>query len=92
MLHAGLDSARIVNSLHKYVNVSVLLKVKADKEGKIIRYIDQVCFFSREKETNHAVLVVENGKLHKERIPATVRERVEAELGNDMFAYYGGNE
>ena len=90
MLHGGQDATRIANSLHKYVNISVLLKVKPSSDGKIIRYIDQVCFFSRENQTNHAILVVEKGKLHKDRVPDEARERIEAELGHDMFAYFGG--
>lgn len=90
MLRGGQDANRITNSLHSYVNMSVLLKLKADAEGRIHRTIDQVCFFSREEECNHAVLVVEDGKLYKERIPAKARERIEAEIGADMFAYLGG--
>lgn len=84
MLPGG-DAVRIANSLHSYVNVSVLLKLKTKVDGKIIRYIDQVCFFSREENINNAILVVENGKLHKDRIPSAKRERMEEELGYDMF-------
>jgi len=90
MLHGGQAASRVVNSLHSYVNISVLLKLKAMGDGRILRYIDQVCFFSRENEINRRVLVVEKGKLHKERIPSEARERIEAEIGQDMFSYYGG--
>jgi len=87
MLHGGQDAQRILNSLHSYVNISVLLKLKASADGKIRRYIDQVCFFTRDNDRNTAILVVENGKLYKDRIPVSVRVRIEAELGQDMFAY-----
>ena len=90
MLHGGGDSTRIANALHQYVNICVLLKVKTEPDGKLIRYIDQVCFYSRDKETNKAVLVVEKGKLHKDRVPVSARERIEAELGYDMFSYFEG--
>lgn len=92
MLHGGADAQRILNSLHCYVNISVLLKLKAGADGRIFRYIDQVCFFSRDDEENknHAVLVVEDGKLFKDRIPAEARKRIEKELGADMFAHIGG--
>ena len=76
MLHSGNDASRIINSIHNYVNVSVLLKLKVDVKGKIYRYIDQVCFFSRKNDKNSAVLVVENGVLHKERIPIDVKDRL----------------
>ena len=80
------DVQRIVNSLYKYVNVSVLLKIKTGRDGTLIRYIDQVCFFTREEDVNNAVLVVENGKLYKDRVPHTVRERIEEEIGGSMFS------
>ena len=88
----GHDAARITNSLHDYVDVSVLLKLKADKDGRIFRYIDQVCFFSRQDGVNDAVLVVEDGKLYKDRVPPKIRRQIEAELGEDLFAYLGGVE
>ncbi len=90
MLGGGQDATRIANSLHNYVNVSVLLKLKADASGRIFRYIDQVCFFSREDNENKAVLVVEDGKLYKDRVPEKARRRIESEIGTDIFAYLGG--
>ena len=33
---------------------------------------------------------MEEGELHKERVPLKVRERIERELGADMFSYLGG--
>ena len=90
MLHAGQEAQRIVNSLYSYVNITVLLKLKTDTKGNVYRYIDQVCFFTRENDRNLAILVVEDGFLHKERLPKEVKERIEQELGHDIFAYYGG--
>lgn len=87
MLHNGANAERVRASLHSYVNMSVLLKLKASADGRIRRYIDQVCFFSRDDimDKNHAVLVVKNGKLFKERIPKDARERIEESIGHDMF-------
>ena len=89
MLHAGRDAGRITDALHTYVNMSVLLKLKTGPNGSIIRYVDQVCFFLRKEEQNHAVLVVEKGKLHKDRVPSAVKEQIEDELGYDMFSCSG---
>lgn len=91
LLHSGLDAPRILNALHSYVNISVLLKLRTQTDGTICRYIDQVCFFTREEEKNSAILVVEDGKLFQERIPSKTRLRMEKELGNDIFAYLGGD-
>ena len=90
MLRGGQDTERILNSFYSYVNISVLLKLKVGVDGKISRYIDQVCFFFRESDKNNAVLVVENGKLYKNRIPPKKRAQIEAELGADMFTFLGG--
>lgn len=87
MLHDGANAERVRASLHSYVNMSVLLKLKASPDGKIRRYIDQICFFSRDDITdkNQAVLVADKGILYKERIPAEVRNRIEEAIGHDMF-------
>ena len=90
MLHDGANAERVRASLHSYVNISVLLKVKTSADGKIRRYIDQVCFFSRdnEEEKNKAVLVVEDGTLYKDRIPAKAKKRIEEAIGQDIFKRY----
>ena len=87
MLHDGANAERVRASLHSYVNMSVLLKLKASPDGKIRRYIDQICFFSRDDiaDKNHAVLVADKGKLYKERIPAEVRSRIEEAIGHGLF-------
>jgi len=87
MLHDGVNAERVRASLHSYVNMSVLLKLKASPDGKIRRYIDQICFFSRDDITdkNKAVLVADKGVLYKDKIPAEVRERIEEAIGHDMY-------
>lgn len=94
MLRKGRASAEILSSLYTYVNVSVLLKLRLDMEGKIHRYIDQVCFFTRDAERNKnlAVLVVEDGKLYKDRVPEKVKRHIEKELGCSMFSSVEGND
>lgn len=87
MFHGGRDAERVLNSLHSYVNMSVLMKIKTSADGRIYRYIDQVCFFSRDNnmDKNYAVLVVEDGKLHKDRMPYIARKRIEEAIGHDIF-------
>ena len=51
----GVDADRVANSLYNYVDITVLLKLKADVDGKIYRYIDQVCFLSRENNKNQEI-------------------------------------
>ena len=86
MLHGGQETERVLNSLHSYVDVGVLMKLKSTIDGKLHRYVDQVCFFERDGEKNHAILVVEDGVLHKERMPQHLMERMELELGTGVFS------
>lgn len=87
MLHGGANAERVRASLHSYVNMSVLLKLKASSDGKIRRYIDQICFFSRDDifDKNNVALVVDKGILDKDKIPVDVRKRIEDAIGHDMF-------
>ena len=86
MLQGKQDAQRILDSLHAYIDVSVLLKLKTEANGRLRRYIDQVCFFSREEQKNQSILVVEDGKLCQDRMPHRMREILSAELGRDVFA------
>lgn len=86
MLKEKQDAQRIINSLHAYVNVSVLLKFKEERDGTLRRYIDQVCFFTRENESNQTILLVEDGKLYSDRMPCQMREVLSKELGMDVFS------
>ena len=87
MLHDGANAERVRASLYSYVNMSVLLKLKTSSDGKIKRYIDQICFFSRDDnmDKNKAVLVVDKGILYRDRIPNEVKKRIEEAAGHDMF-------
>ena len=86
MLQGKQEPQRILDALHVYMDVSVLLKLKTEADGRIRRYIDQVCFFSQEEKKNQSILVVEDGKLYQDRLPQRIRERMSIELGRDVFA------
>ena len=88
----GRERIQIENTLHSYVHISVLLKIRTMATGEIKRYIDQVCFFTRKENENTSILVVEDGKLYKERVPYDVKKRIEQELGHGLFEGYGGEE
>lgn len=62
MMQDSLAAEQFANDIYSFVNVGVLLR-KKEKDGKIRRYVDQVCFFDRVNEQNYKNLVVEGGKL-----------------------------
>ena len=81
------DTTRVINQVHNDVGIAVLLKKKTEEQKRIKRYIDQICIYYRSQNENGTALVVEDGVLHKERVPKFMRNRVEKELGRDIFLY-----
>ena len=46
------DAQRMENRIYRYVNAAVLIRKIESSDGKVRRYIDQLCFFSREEGKN----------------------------------------
>lgn len=85
MLDDKRDSARIVNQLYNDIDVALLLKKKESADGKVKRVIDQVCFYERKNNENLQYLVVENGKLFKDRLPCHMKEKIEDAIAHGLF-------
>ena len=69
------DAARMENRIYRYVNVGVLVRRVEKENGEIFRYLDQLCFYSREKEQNQIYFLVKDGKLTDRTIPEEIRKR-----------------
>lgn len=63
MMGDALDSERLENDIFTFVNIGILLRKRQNAEGRVYRYIDQVCFFVREGNHNRVVMMVEEGKM-----------------------------
>lgn len=63
----------MINDTYAFLDVAVLIR-KGMKDGKIYRYIDQVCFFSREGEKNEICLVVDGGKVLTREFPGEIQK------------------
>lgn len=85
MLNDRRDSERIVNQLHHDIGASLYIQKEVDPSGAVRRYLDQVCFYDRKGTENVQALVLDKGKLHPENIPSYLRERIEEQIGRDMF-------
>lgn len=90
MLENRTDADRMENDIYMFIDVGVLIRKKQMEDGKIRRYIDQVCFFYRDGGMNGVFPVVLNGKLVEKGLPAAVMEKFER-MGIDPFEYEGGN-
>ena len=49
------DAQRMENRIYRYVNAAVLIRKIESSDGKVRRYIDQLCFFSREEGKNRII-------------------------------------
>lgn len=77
MMESRYDANRLENDVYSYVDVGILLRRKRREDGRIYRYIDQVCFFTREKGKNEIYLLVRDGEMETEEIPDSVSMRME---------------
>lgn len=64
------DAERMEYNIYECLDIGILIRMK---QGK--RYIDQVCFFSRESGENKSTLLVSNGELTGEKLPDKLMER-----------------
>lgn len=77
MMESRYDANRLENDVYSYVDVGLLLRRKQREDGNIYRYLDQVCFFTREQGENHVYLILKDGELQTEQIPKPVSEVME---------------
>lgn len=86
MMENRMDAQRLVNDIYSYVDVGILLRKKQSlKDGKVRRYIDQVCFFYQKGGDNRIALIARGGKLQKAALPQEVLERFAREKIYDPF-------
>lgn len=66
------DADRMENRIYRYVNVGVLIRCTRDKDGLPYRYIDQLCFYSREDGENKIYMIVKDGRLISAKLPVEI--------------------
>ncbi|WP_039656524.1 ATPase, T2SS/T4P/T4SS family [Clostridium tyrobutyricum] len=90
MLESRIDADRMENDIYMFIDVGILIRKKQMRDGKVRRYIDQVCFFYRENGNNIIFPMVLNGEIVKENIPKTIMEKFER-MEIKPFESEGGN-
>ena len=79
------DADRMENRIYRYVNVGILIRRIEDESGKITRYIDQLCFYSREDNENRIYMLVKDGEMVSTEIPPEIRKKFERANIKDPF-------
>lgn len=85
MMGGAGDAVRMENRIYEFVNIGILIRCIRTKEGRLFRYIDQVCFFTREEEENRIYWLVEDGKLVRRELPAEVQKQLHRAGIEDPF-------
>ena len=70
------DADRMENRIYRYVNVGVLIQRRDREDGTIRRYIDQLCFYSREEQENKIYMIVKDGELISKELPPEIEKRL----------------
>ena len=91
MLASRTDADRMENNIFMFIDVGILIRKKQMEDGKIRRYIDQICFFYRKDGCNITFPVVLNGELAEKNLPESVLEKFER-MGITPFSEEGGSE
>lgn len=72
---SGLE--RVENDVYSFLNVGVMLRRKQRTDRSIQRYIDQICFFTREENENLITMMVDQHKFVSRDIPIDIQRRME---------------
>lgn len=72
MLESRVDADRMENDIYQALDVGVLIRKGKREDDSSYRYIDQVCFFYREKYNNEISIVVQDGVLLNQDLPQII--------------------
>lgn len=80
------DAARMENRIYRYVNIGILIRRIEEPDGRIRRYIDQLCFYSREEHKNKIYMIIEDGEVVSRELPPDILKRMEYAGIKDPFS------
>lgn len=70
------ETWNIENRIYRYVNVGILIRCCRKPDGSVQRYVDQLCFYSREGRENRIYMIVEDGEIVSKELPPTIEKRL----------------
>lgn len=69
------DADRMENRIYRYVNVGILIRRSVQPDGSVRRYMDQLCFYSRQGQENRVYMIVKDGKLVSKELPTDICQK-----------------
>ena len=79
------DASRMENRIYRYVNVGILIRCIRQPDGKIHRFMDQLCFYSREGRENKIYMLMEDGEVCSNELPSEILKRMKMAGIDDPF-------
>lgn len=86
MLETRTDADRMENDIYQALDVGVLIRKKKGEDNVYHRYIDQMCFYIREKGENQTVLMVFDGKVVQKELPESVTNQLKRAYIEDPYS------
>lgn len=88
MMQDSRAAERLENDIYTFINVGVLLRKKMLENGKVVRYVEQVCFFDRVNNSNMISLNVDGGNIISRELPANIKKKFMLEgIANPFLSY-----
>lgn len=75
MMNDNQNATRMENRIYRYVNVGILIRRMLGEDGTIRRYMDQLCFYSREHSENRIYMIMEDGELLSRELPPEIEKQ-----------------
>jgi len=80
------DADRMENRIYRYVNVGILIRRVEEPDGRIHRFIEQLCFYARENHKNKIYMIVKDGEIVSKDIPEDILKRFSyAKIKNPFY-------
>ena len=75
MMKDTVSPQRIENDVFSFVDAGILIRKGADLGEGIRRYMDQICFYSRENGKNKIVMMAEGGSIINRSLPPDIKRK-----------------
>lgn len=75
MMDDAKDAERMKNRVYRYVNVGILIRRTIGDDGKTRRFIDQVCFYSRDDHKNNIRMIVDEEEIVSKELPPDIMKK-----------------
>lgn len=80
------EASRLEAEVYEFANIGILIRFRKGIDGIYHRYIDQLCFFSREEMENKTYMIMDNGKVISHNLPPNILLKLKRAGITDPFS------